>query len=198
MYIVLSGVHGIGKTTIAREIARRLGGTLLSEVIDDVVPPPMLGKSADALRTQLWFVRQMILKEAQMADPNVVYVSDRGWSDIVAYSNVLLDAHGRELFRSLFDRMPKRLPDVHIIVHAPIEVVIERIAKRNRSTLSEWSELDREYLDSLSREFVAYHDAYKELRPVYRLDAEGTIEENCAAALNMLEPHLLSRTLQTT
>ena len=161
MYIVLSGVHGIGKTTIARELARHLDGVLLSEVIDDIVPPPVLGKSAEALKTQLWFVRQMILKEAQMADPRAVYISDRGWSDIIAYSNVLLDRHARELFRSLFDRLPKRLPDVHIIIHAPIEVVVERIAKRNRSTLGEWSELDREYLNSLSEEFLSYHDAYK-------------------------------------
>ncbi len=198
MYIVLSGVHGIGKTTIARELARRLGGVCLTEAMDDAIPPPMLGgKHADPLKTQLWFVRQMILKEAQMTDREATYVADRGWSDIIAYSNVLLDQHARELFRSLFDRLPKRAPDVHIIVHAPIEVVMGRIANRARATLSEWNELDREYLRSLSDEFLSYHDAYKELRPVYRLDAEGTIEENCASALKILEPHLAERSVSS-
>ncbi|MDO8521540.1 MAG: AAA family ATPase [bacterium] len=191
MYIVFSGVHGIGKTTIARELARRLGGVFLTEAIDDAIPPPVLGgKNTDGLKTQLWFVRQMILKEAQMTDTKVTYVLDRGWSDITAYSNVILDEHARNLFRSIFDHLPKRSPDVQIIVHAPIETVIERIAKRNRATLAEWNELDREYLQSLSDEFLSYHNAYKDLRSIYRLDATGTLEENCDAAFELLRPHL--------
>lgn len=191
MYIVLSGVHGIGKTTIARELARRLGGVCLTEAIDDAIPPPVLGgKNTDGLKTQLWFVRQMILKEAQMTDSRATYVADRGWSDITAYANVLLDEHARNLFRSIFDHLPKRTPDVQIIVHAPIDIVVERITKRNRDTLAKWNELDREYLRSLSDEFLSYHDAYKDLRSIYRLDATGTLEENCDVALEILKPHL--------
>lgn len=190
MYIVISGVHGIGKTTIARELARKLDGVCLSEVVDEAIPPPKLGPGTDALRTQLWFVRQMILKESQMTDTSAVYVADRGWSDIIAYSNVTLDEHARNIFRSVFDRLPKRLPDVQFVVNAPIEIVEERIMRRNRLALSEWNERDRPYMEALAKEFRSYHDAYKDLRPVYLLDATGSIEENCADALEMLVPHL--------
>lgn len=193
VYIVLSGVHGIGKTTIARELARRLGGVCLTEAIDDAIPPPTLGKSADALKTQLWFVRQMILKEAQMTEPKKIYVADRGWSDITAYANILLDEHARNLFRSIFDHLPKRHPDVQLIVHAPMEVVVERIQKRNRDTLAKWNELEQEYLANLTNQFLSYHDSYKNLRSIYLLDASGTLEENCDTALKILRPHLAPR-----
>ena|SRR3989344_7852885 len=190
MYIVLSGVHGIGKTTIARELARRIGGVCLTEAMDDAIPPPVLGgKSNDPLKTQLWFVRQMILKEAQMTDHGTIYVADRGWSDITAYANVLLDEYSRNLFRSTFDRLPKRLPDVQLIVHAPMEIVIERIQKRNRDTTASWNELEQEYLQNLTNEFLAYHNSYKNLRSIYLLDASGTLQENCDSALKILEPH---------
>jgi|SRR3989338_4441836 len=191
MYIVLSGVHGIGKTTIARELARRIGGVCLTEAMDDAIPPPVLGgKSNDPLKTQLWFVRQMILKEAQMTDPETIYVADRGWSDIICYGNVILDEHARNLFRSVFDHLPKRLPDVQLVIHAPMETVVERIQKRNRDTLEEWNELEQEYLESLRNEFTSYHESYKNLRSIYLLDAEGTLEESCERALRILKPHL--------
>lgn len=195
MYIVLSGVHGIGKTTIARELAQRLGGVFLTESIDEAIPPPVLGKNSDPLKAELWFVRQMILKEAQMADPKKLYVSDRGWSDIMAYANVLLDDHARNLFRSLFDHLPKRYPDVQLIVHAPIDIVVERIRGRHRDTASEWNELDRAYVEQLTNEFAAYHESYKNLRPVYLLDASGSVAENCATALDLLKPHLRATVL---
>lgn len=190
MYIVLSGVHGIGKTTITRELARRLGGVCLTETIDDAIPPPVLGgKNNDGLKTQLWFVRQMILKEAQMNDPEVTYVADRGWSDITCYANIILDEHARNLFRSIFDHLPKRVPDVQLIVHAPIPVVVERIKRRNRDTVSEWNELEQEYLQNLTDQFLSYHEAYKDLRSIYLLDASGTLKENCDAAFELLKPH---------
>jgi len=195
MYIVLSGVHGIGKTTIARELAAQLGGVFLTESIDEAIPPPLLGKSSDPLRAELWFVRQMILKEAQMTDSKTLYIGDRGWSDIMAYANVVLDEHARNLFRSIFDHLPKRYPDVQLIVHAPLEIVEERIKSRHRDTIAGWSELDRAYLESISKEFLAYHESYKNLRSVYLLDASGTVAENCAAALDLLKPHLPSTVL---
>lgn len=191
MYIVVSGVHGIGKTTIARELARRLGGVCLTETIDDAIPPPTLGgKNNDGLKTQLWFVRQMILKEAQMTDLDGVYVADRGWSDITCYANVILDEYSRNLFRSIFDRLPKRHPDVQIIVHAPMNVIVERIKRRNRDTVSEWNELEQEYLQNLTNEFLSYHNSYKNLRSIYLLDASGTLKENCDSAFKILKPHL--------
>lgn len=190
MYIVLSGTHGIGKTTLAAMLAKRLNAVHLTEVIDDVLPPPQLGTDGDPLKAQLWFMRQMILKEAQMADRSKDYVVDRGWADIAAYANVILDDESRQLFHFLFDHVPKRLPDVHIIVHAPLPVVLERIAKRRRDNAANWNEFDREYLQKIISEFERYHRSYKDLRPVYLLDASGSVEENVEVALQYLKPHI--------
>ena len=190
MYIVLSGTHGIGKTTLAQKLAERLNAVHLTEVIDDVIAPPTLGTGGDPLKTQLWFMRQMILKEAQMTDRSMTYVSDRGWADIVAYANVILDDESRQLFHFLFDHVPKRFPDVHLIVHAPLPVVLERIAKRRRDNAANWNESDREYLEKIIGEFERYHRSFKDLRPGYLVDASGSIEENVEVALHHLKPHL--------
>lgn len=190
MHIVISGVHGIGKTTLARKLAERLDADFLTESIDEAILPPSFGAKGDTLKTELWFVRQMLLKEAQMSDPSKVYVSDRGWADINVYANVLLDEHTRSLFRSVMDHMPKRLPDVHLIVHAPTEVIMERIRRRDRSTLNAWNELDEDFLTNINNGFLAYHAAFQDLRPLHLVDASGSIEENCDRALAAVSPHL--------
>jgi deoxyadenosine/deoxycytidine kinase len=190
MYIVISGTHGIGKTTLARNLAEKLGADLLTESIDEAILPPVLGTGGDPLKAELWFVRQMILKEAQMKDTTKIYVADRGWADIYAYANVVLDEHARNLFRSVMDHMPKRLPDVHLVVHAPKDIVIKRIRQRGRSTLAAWNELDEGYLERVINEFCAYHEAFKDLRPLYLIDASGSIEENLARAFEAVKPHL--------
>lgn len=193
MYIVLSGTHGIGKTTLAKRLALELGAVHLTESIDEAIPPPALGVNGNALLSELWFVRQMILKEAQMKDSKKIYVSDRGWADISAYANVLLDEHARNIFRSVYDHLPKQLPDVHIIVDAPIEVVTSRIRARNRTTAGEWNEFDIDFLQNIMNEFTKFHTAYKDLRPVHLLDVSGSIEDNLKGALNLVHPHLSLR-----
>jgi len=178
MYIVVSGTHGIGKTTLARKLAEKLGADFLTESIDEAIHPPTLGTGGDPLKAELWFVRQMILKEAQMNDKTKIYVADRGWADIYVYANVVLDEHSRNLFRSVMDHMPKRLPEVHLIVHAPKDIVMERIRRRGRGTLAAWNELDEGYLEGVINEFSAYHKAFKDLRPLHLIDASGSVEDN--------------------
>lgn len=189
MYIVISGVHGIGKTTIAREIARALSARFLTESIDEALPPPPLGKTDHALGAQLWMSRQMILKERQMTDPNGVYVADRGWADVHAYSRVVLPRDEQDLFFSIADVLPKRTPDIHLIVHAPIAIVLERIAARSRSTSAAWNESDRAYLVQLDQEFRAFYNAFHDLRPIHLVDASGTIAENVDRALQVIRSH---------
>lgn len=190
MYIVISGAHGIGKTTLAQKLAEKIGAEFLTESIDEAILPPTLGAGSDPLRAELWFIRQMILKEAQMKDSTKMYVSDRGWADIHAYANVVLDEHARNLFRTVLDHLPKRLPDLHLIVHAPKEVILERIHARGRSTIAAWNEHDADYLGRVVDEFLAYHEAFKNLRPLYLVDASGSIEENLDRALAVVRPHL--------
>ncbi len=195
MYIVISGVHGIGKTTLSHKLAEKIGAEFLTESIDEAIFPPTLGAGNDPLRAELWFIRQMILKEAQMKDPTKMYVSDRGWADIHAYANVVLDEHARNLFRTVLDHLPKRLPDVHLIVHAPKDIIAERIRARGRSTIAAWNEHDLVYLEKVSNEFLAYHDAFTNLRPIHLVDASGSVEENLERALSAVEPHLVKKVI---
>ena len=191
MYIVLSGAHGIGKTTLAKKLADVLNAEFLTESIDESIPPPTLGTGgSDPLRAELWFVRQMLLKEAQMSDRKKIYVSDRGWADISAYANVILDEHARNLLRSVTDHLPRRMPDVHVIVDAPKETILARIKGRGRSAADGWNEFDEEYLGKIIGEFRAFHTAFKDLRPVHLVDVRGSVDDNLQQVLAAVTPYL--------
>ncbi|MCD6367468.1 MAG: AAA family ATPase [Candidatus Aenigmarchaeota archaeon] len=105
MYVVLDGVHGIGKTTICRELGKRNGIKVLPEIKDVILPPPVLGpQSSDKLKSQLWFLRQMILKNEKITNGSIV-VSDRGITSVLLYSKVLLDEYEFELVKTIVNSL---------------------------------------------------------------------------------------------
>jgi deoxyadenosine/deoxycytidine kinase len=190
MYIVISGVHGIGKTTLARRVASELGGEFLPEVVDERIAPPVLGPGGNVILAELWMARQTMLKEASMRSTQKIYVADRAWADIRAYTEVLCTPHEREILFHALDQLPKRTPDVQLVVHAPMEVIMDRIYKRGRENLSQWNEHDEAYIANIQNAFLEYHNSFKDLRPIHLVDASGDIEANTRHALSALEPYL--------
>lgn len=194
MYIVISGVHGIGKTTLARAVAEALDAEYLTEAVDDRIPPPVLGPGGNVPLAELWMARQTLLKESRIRDTGRIYVADRAWADIHSYMNVLCTPHEREILSSVMDHFPRRTPDVHIIVHAPTEVITERIRGRKRGRAGEWNEYDNEYVEKVQQAFLDYHDAFKDLRNIRLVDLSGTPEENVEATVAEIRPFLAGKT----
>jgi len=191
MYIVISGVHGAGKTTLAKEVARRLGGIYLTETVDELVAPPQFGpKSKERLASQLWHSRQVLLKEKKILDDMNKYICDRGWADIYVYSRAILNEKERDLFFSIIDFLPKKLPDLHFIVHVEPEVLKQRIASRQRDNLENWGEDDQEYTLKINEDFVKFANDFKDLRPVYLIDIGGSVEENVEKILDIIKKHI--------
>ncbi|MCD6367946.1 MAG: deoxynucleoside kinase, partial [Candidatus Aenigmarchaeota archaeon] len=55
----------------------------------------------------------------------------------------------------------------------------KRIKERSRNNKQKWSEDNLEYLKKLNGEFYKYYHNFKDLKPVYLVDASGTVEETC-------------------
>lgn len=181
MYIVLDGVHGIGKTTICRELSKKKEFEYIPEVRDKLLPPPILGpKSPERLRSQLWFVRQLILKDQKIRYSSGIVISDRGPISVLVYSKVLLEEYEFDLIKTIISSLNLKDPDMEIILWAPEEIVLDRIRQRARYSKEKWSEENLDHIRKINSNFKRYYDGFKDVRPVYLVNASGTVREVCA------------------
>ncbi|GEM_PF-1977007 len=178
-YVSISGVHGIGKTTICRLLARRNRWYYSPEIVDSLLPPPQFGpKSGEKLYSELWHMRQLIIRESELKRHKAdVFVSDRWWQDLAIYSQVLLSPKEYRLVESLITAVPKEVPDLEIVLWAPDEAVLTRVRKRNRLAAEMWAEDDIDYLKKLNSRFKKYYEDFKDIRNVVLVECSENVEE---------------------
>ncbi|MBU3896330.1 MAG: deoxynucleoside kinase [Nanoarchaeota archaeon] len=179
MYVTISGVHGIGKSSICNLLVKRNKWELLPEILDVLVSPPVFGpKSDNKLLSELWFMRQMIVRENKIrSSPGPIILCDRGWHDVLIYSKVLLSENEFNVFQSVISAIPKKFPDLEIVLWAENKKVMERINSRNRNNLGSWGEDDLEYLKSVNELYKKYHDDFKDVKNIVLVDASGSLED---------------------
>ena len=165
-YIVVEGVIGVGKTSLARLLSERLQGRL---VLEEVEENPFLkdfyrDRARYAFQTQMHFLfsryqqqrslRQMeLFRERMVAD--YLFQKDRIFAS--------LNLSEREL--ALYERMVGWLelevmkPDVVVYLQASPDVLMERIGRRARPYEKE---MERDYIERLNEAynhfFFHYHD----------------------------------------
>ena len=191
MYIVISGVHGVGKSTLAKEVAKKIGGVYLTESIEECISPPQFGpKSKNKIAGQFWHTRQILLKEKKIVDDKVKYVCDRGWADVYTYCKVILDEADKDLFFNICDYLPKKLPDLHFVAYTDEETLKKRISKRKRDNLESWGEDDVKYAEKINKGFIKFANDFKDLRPIYLIDVSGTVEQNVKKVMDIIKEHM--------
>ncbi|KPK37987.1 MAG: deoxyadenosine kinase [Gammaproteobacteria bacterium SG8_47] len=138
-YIVVEGPIGVGKTTLARRLARSFGTELLLEQAED---NPFLARfyengRAAALQTQLFFLFQraqqiQALRQGDMFEP--VRVSDFLIEKDMLFAQLTLDEHEYRLYEQVYEHLTidAPLPDLVIYLQAPLDVLMRRIARRGR------------------------------------------------------------------
>ncbi len=166
-YVVVEGPIGVGKTTLARRLAASFNSDLLLEGAGD---NPFLEKfyenpHAAALPTQLYFLLQRArqlrdLKQEDMFAP--VRVADFLIEKDRLFAELTLDEDELDLYEQVYANLtldaPK--PDLVVYLQAPVEVLLQRIAKRGLKyeQFIESGYLER-LCDSYVRFFYQYNDA---------------------------------------
>jgi len=165
-YIAIEGPIGVGKSSLAEQLAARLDATAVLEETDN----PFLsdfysGRAGAALQAQLFFLlnrhRQLIgLQQADLFSQATVcdYLFDK--DKIFAYVN--LDDNELFIYQRLYDLLAKDipLPDLVIYLQAPTDILVRRLRDRSRDPERETFDPDPEYIRELNEAYQHFFFHY--------------------------------------
>jgi len=166
-YIVVEGVIGAGKTSLARRLAQSFGSELLLEEPEE---NPFLERfyrnpRQAALPTQLYFLFQRARQLQALRQGDMfctVRVADFLMEKDRLFAQLNLDDDEMWLYEQVYSRLAldAPAPDLVIYLQAPVEVLLKRIVKRGipYEQLIESAYLQR-LVDAYTRFFYHYDAA---------------------------------------
>lgn len=175
-FIAVEGPIGVGKTTLARRLAKTYNADLLLEEAEE---NPFLERfyqnpKAAALPTQLFFLFQRTrqLQKARQSDLfTPLRVADFLMDKDRLFARMTLDDDELRLYEQVYNQFafdaPR--PDLVIYLQAPVDVLLNRIRKRGRK---EEELVERGYLQKLSDEYAHFFHYYDDA-PLLIVNASG-------------------------
>ncbi len=163
-FVVIEGPIGVGKTSLARRLGASLGAQLLLEQADE---NPFLERfyknpRAAAFQAQLYFLFQRArqLEDVRQADMfGEVRVADYLLEKDRLFARVTLDDAEYSLYERVYERIavdaPK--PDLVVYLQAPVDVLMDRIAKRG---IRHEQLIERSYLEKLTQAYARFFHGY--------------------------------------
>ncbi len=164
-FLVIEGPIGVGKTSLARRLSLSLG---LEVLFEEPESNPFLARfyenqRAYALATQLFFLfqRQRLLQGLAQADfLRAGVVSDFLWAKDRVFARITLDDDEWRLYEQITMSMspPARAPDLVVFLQAPVDVLMDRVRRRNRP----YEAIDRHYLGLLAEAYTEFFHRYQD------------------------------------
>ena len=156
-YIVVEGVIGVGKSTLARLLVRPFAAETLLEVVEEnpFLHDFYVDRARYAFQTETFFLLSRYRQQQAIVQPAVGarnLVSDYLFAKNRLFAG--LNLHGDEwdlflqLYHTLSERVPK--PDLVVYLQADVDTLMTRIVQRDRPFERN---MDRAYIEQL-------HDAY--------------------------------------
>lgn len=162
--IVVEGPIGVGKTSLARRLARSFGSELILEQADEnpFIERFYRNPRSAALQTQLFFLFQRTrqLEDIRQHDLfDTVRVADYLLDKDRLFAQLTLDEQEFALYEQIYARLAidAPAPDLVIYLQAPLDVLLERIARRG---IKYEQAIDRSYLERLQEAYARFFHAY--------------------------------------
>jgi len=163
-FIVVEGPIGVGKTTLAKRLARSFNSDVLLEGASE---NPFLERfyqdpRSAALQTQLFFLFQRTqqlqdLKQQDLFRP--VQIADFIIEKDRLFAQMTLDEDEYKLYEQVYKHVTidAPAPDLVIYLQAPVEVLMKRVAKRGRSMERN---MDAEYMERVIESYTRFFYDY--------------------------------------
>lgn len=188
-YIVIEGPIGVGKTSLARQLAHTFNVELMLESAADnpFLPGFYENPETSALPVQLHFLFQRMkqmetLRQTDMFRP--VQISDFLIEKDRLFAKVILSDAEYNLYRQVYDRLVLEtpVPDLVIYLQAKPEILLKRILERGRDFEKH---LDEKYLRKISDAYVDFFYHYN-ASPLLIVNTENFDLVNARDHYNML------------
>ncbi len=165
-YIAVEGPIGVGKTTLATNIARLFNYQMVLEQPEE---NPFLERfyrdpKSTALPTQLFFLFQRanqlrVMRQSDLFEP--VRVADFLMAKDQLFARVTLDDDELRIYQQVYDKLTidAPTPDLVIYLQAPVNVLADRI--RIRGIASEQG-ISNDYLEALNNAYTEFFHYYDE------------------------------------
>lgn len=167
-YIAIEGPIGVGKSTLAQRLCGDLDAVLLAENPD---ANPFLGDfyanpTAHALPAQLFFLLQRASQIDWLRQTDLFgrdCVADFMFDKDPLFARLTLSGKELDLYHDIYRRLAWRAPkpDCVIYLHAPADVLMQRIERRGRAAERG---LSKAYLQEVVRAYRAFFAGYTEAR----------------------------------
>ncbi|MGQ9425774.1 deoxynucleoside kinase [Gilvimarinus sp. F26214L] len=163
-YIAIEGPIGVGKTSLAKNLAKTFGYETLLERTED---NPFLERfyqdqRTHALPTQLHFLFERAkqlqeLRQGDMFEP--VRIADFLIEKDQLFAQVTLNDDEFRLYQQVYDQLTldTATPDIVVYLQAPVEILAERI--RGRGNPAE-RYIDHAYLEGLNEAYTRFFHYY--------------------------------------
>ena len=179
-FITVEGPIGVGKTSLSKEIAEHYHYHLLKEIVDE---NPFLGKFYEnidewSFQTEMFFLCN---RYKQLSDINNHILANQ--SPVVAdyhiFKNLIfakrtLKASEYDKYEAIYNILTADMPIPNMVIylHASIDTLMGRIAKRGR----EFEKMiSREYMEQLAADYHAFIGHFEKMHPeipVIRLNGD--------------------------
>lgn len=161
MYVAIEGVIGVGKTTLARLLQPAFESALVLEVFEE---NPFLSdfysdRQRYAFQTQIFFLlsryyqqRRSVPETLKRGEP---LITDYTFAKDALFARINLMGDELEMYYRVHDALAEKipLPDLIVYLRAETDVLMQRIASRDRPYERN---MERDYIDQLNRSYDAF------------------------------------------